>query len=42
VQNLERIVWYYQGLVNGKHDWYALKDVYEQHLKLEMVATDYN
>ena len=40
-RDLERKVWYYKGLVIGKHDWYALKEVFEQHIKLDMVPNDY-
>ena len=41
IKDYQRIIWYYQGLVNGKYDWYALRDVYYMHLKLKIVATDY-
>ena len=40
-RKLHRVVWYYKGLVKGDHDWYALKAVYETHLRLNLIANDY-
>ena len=35
------MVWYYRGLIDGQHDWVALRDVYETYTRLDLVPTDY-
>ena len=35
------MVWYYRGLIDGQHDWVALRDVYKTYTRLDLVPTDY-